>query len=225
MKPLAEIARTRSGGTPSRRRHEYFGGSIPWVKSGELGDGSVKATDEMITDLGLRESSAEVFPAGTLLIALYGATVGRLGVLEIDAATNQAVCAIMPHDAAMTPFLWHVFRAMRSRLVAAAQGGAQPNISQAIVRGLLVPVPPPDERDRLVAEIEQQLSLIDSLGSAVHSALKRSGALRQAILGCAFRGELVPQDPDDEPASVALERIRAERAAAPKPTHRKRVPA
>jgi type I restriction enzyme S subunit len=223
IKPLDEIAHTTSGGTPSRRRPDYFGGPIPWVKSGELRDGRVGTTEETITELGLAESSAKIFQRGTLLIALYGATVGKLGILEIDAATNQAVCAIRPHDPEMVPYLRIVLRQKRAELVAAGQGGAQPNISQAILRKLRIPVPPPDEQRRIVAEVEHQLSLVDALRDAIASAQRRVTALRRSILARAFRGDLVPQDSNDEPASVLLERIADERAAALTPAGKRRV--
>jgi type I restriction enzyme, S subunit len=222
IKPLNEIAHTTSGGTPSRRRPDYFGGPIPWVKSGELRDGRVGTTEETITELGLAESSAKIFERGTLLIALYGATVGKLGILEIEAATNQAVCAIKPHDPEMVPYLWVVLRQKRAELVAAGQGGAQPNISQAILRRLRIPVPPLDEQRRIVAAIEHQLSLVGSLRDATASAERRAAALRRSILVRAFRGELVPEDSNDEPASALLERIEAERAMAPAPTRKPR---
>jgi type I restriction enzyme S subunit len=226
VKRLDEIAHTTSGGTPSRRRPDYFGGPIPWVKSGELRDGRVRTAEETITELGLAESSAKIFERGTLLIALYGATVGKLGILDIDAATNQAVCAIKPHDQEMVPYLWVILRQKRAELVAAGQGGAQPNISQAILRRLRIPVPPPDEQRRLVEEIERQLSITDAMSAEIERAFRRSGALRRSILKHAFTGKLVPQDASDEPASVLLERIATERAAAPKPSRRKRkIPA
>src|SRR5262245_45701650 len=91
---ISEIAKTATGGTPSRLRPEYFGGEIPWVKSGELGDGIVHAAEETLTQLGVDESNAKIFPKGTLCIALYGAAVGKLGILAMEAATNQAVCGI-----------------------------------------------------------------------------------------------------------------------------------
>jgi type I restriction enzyme, S subunit len=222
MKPLGEIAQTKSGGTPSRKHPHYFGGEIPWVKSGELRDGVVERTEETISELGLRESSAKVFKRGTLLIALYGATVGKLGVLDIDAATNQAVCAVVPNDDLLMRYLWIVLRANRTRLVAAGQGGAQPNISQAILRRLQVPVPPVSEQRRIVAEVERHISQLDAMSLQVLSALRRAESLRRVILASAFRGELVPQDPNDEQASVLLERIAAERAAAPQPKRERR---
>jgi type I restriction enzyme S subunit len=215
IRPLGEVAHTTSGGTPSRKRPDYYGGGIPWVKSGELGDGRVTTTEETITELGLAESSAKIFPRGTLLIALYGATVGKLGVLEIDAATNQAVCAITPDSSVSVSYLWYVLRQKRSELVAAGQGGAQPNISQAIVRRVHVPVPPLAEQHRIVAEVEERLSQIEALRAAIERAQRRALTLRRAMLERAFRGELVVQDPSDESAAALLERIKAERAAAP----------
>jgi len=220
---LSEIAATTSGGTPSRKHPEYFGGPIPWVKSGELRDGRVGTTEESISQVGLRESSAKVFPRGTLLIALYGATIGKLGVLDIDAATNQAVCAITPHDPESVPYLRLALRGKRAELIAAGQGGAQPNISQAILRKLSIPYPPLEEQRRIVAEIEERLSAIDALRAAIERAQRRGAALRRSVLERAFRGELVPQDPSDEPASVLLDRIRAERAQAGPTTGRRRA--
>ena len=221
---LDEIATTSSGGTPSRKRPDYFGGSIPWVKSGELRDGHVKATDETISDLGLNESSAKVVERGTLLIALYGATVGKLGVLDIDAATNQAVCAIMSHDAEMVPYLWLVLRQKRSDLIAAGQGGAQPNISQAILRKVQIPVPSRNEQRRVVAEVERQLSFIDAMRAWTNTAIRRSVSLRRAILERAFTGMLVQQDPSEEPASALLQRIAAMHPVTTK-SRRRKVPA
>ena len=92
LKAIREFAHTASGGTPKRGTAGFYNGDIPWVKSGELGDRTVYETSEKITKRGLESSSAKLFPAGTLCIALYGATVGKLGILGVDAATNQAVC-------------------------------------------------------------------------------------------------------------------------------------
>ena len=93
---IGDVADTTSGGTPSRKYSEYFEGTIPWVKSGELGDGLVSITEEKITETAIKNSSAKIFPAGSVLVALYGATVGKVGILNMDAASNQAVCALYP---------------------------------------------------------------------------------------------------------------------------------
>jgi type I restriction enzyme S subunit len=214
---LGKIATTTSGGTPSRKRADYFGGEIPWVKSGELRDGRVERTEETITHLGLRESSAKIFERGTLLVALYGATVGKLGVLDIDAATNQAVCAVMPENSVTVAYLWLVLRAKRAELIAAGQGGAQPNISQNILRRLEVPVPPLNEQHRVVTEVEHRVARVDAVSAELTAAEQRVHWLRYGIIARALRGELVPQDPNDEPANVLREGIAAGRAAASQP--------
>lgn len=128
---LETIADTTSGGTPRRDRPEYYGGSIPWLKSGELNDGAIVAVEESITEAVLQSSSAKMFPAGTLCIALYGATVGKLGLLKLAASTNQAVCGISSRAGVNPHFLFRFLQYKRPELVAASQGGAQPNISHA----------------------------------------------------------------------------------------------
>lgn len=141
---------TTSGGTPNRAKLEYFGGDIPWFKSGDLNDGSVVSCTESITVLGLNNSSAKIFPEGTILIAMYGATVGKLGILGVRGATNQAVCGITPSEVLDSKFLFFFLLSQRAKLIEKSIGGAQPNISQAIVRDLLVPIPPLPEQRRIV---------------------------------------------------------------------------
>lgn len=147
---LEEVCQTTSGGTPSRARPDYFGGSIPWIKSGDLTDALVSHCEENITEAGLRSSSAKLFPKGTLLVAMYGATVGKLGILSMDAATNQAVCGITPSRALDRNFLFYFLLSQRRSLIDKSTGGAQPNISQRIIRELQVPVPPIPEQLRIV---------------------------------------------------------------------------
>ncbi len=188
---LGEVSKTTSGGTPSRKNAEYFTGDIPWVKSGELPDGIVTDVEERITEDAVANSSAKLFPAGTLLIALYGATVGKLGILKEDATTNQAVCAIFPHEDIDTKYLFWYLRFVRSDLVAQAVGGAQPNISQGILRELQVPIAPRNQQKRIVEEIEKQFSRLDEAVAnlkRVKSNLKRYKA---SVLKAAVEGKLV----------------------------------
>nr|WP_291983385.1 restriction endonuclease subunit S [Candidatus Accumulibacter sp. ACC005] len=191
---LGEICRTASGGTPSRKRSEYFGGSIPWVKSGELPDGVVSQVEEFITHEGLANSSARIFPAGTLLIALYGATVGKLGILAQAAATNQAVCAIFPPQGLDARFLFWYLLHRRGDLVAQAVGGAQPNISQAILRGLEVPMPSVDDQHSIVAEIEKQFSRLDEAVANLKRVKANLKRYKAAVLKAAVEGRLVPTE-------------------------------
>lgn len=148
---LSEVCKTTSGGTPSRSKSDYYGGTVPWVKSGELEDYFIYTTEETITDEAVQKSSAKIFPEGTLLIALYGATVGKLGILKLDAATNQAVCAIFPGENIDRDYLYFYLLSQRASLIESGAGGAQPNISQDIIRRLEIPLPPLEEQRRIAA--------------------------------------------------------------------------
>ena len=168
-KKLGDIAETTSGGTPDRKNQVFFGGSIPWVKSGELEDTFINDTEEKITSEGLKRSAAKLFPSGTLLMAMYGATVGKTALLKIDAATNQAVCAIFPRaDRAGTDFLRYALVYQRPEILKLRYGGAQPNISQQVIRDLVVPLPPLAEQRKIASvlglvqrAIEQQERLTE----------------------------------------------------------------
>lgn len=220
---LGDVCKTTSGGTPKRSVPSYYGGSIAWIKSGELGDGEVTRTEETITDLGLAESSAKILEKGTLLIAMYGATIGKLGRVALDrAATNQAVAALLPEPELRSDYLWNVLRGLRRDLVRAGKGGAQPNISQTILRDLEIPLPPSEDQSRICEEIDAATFLADRISLQIEGARRRARYLRSAILAAAFLGQLVPQDPTDEPASVLLDRIRAEAPTKKKSTRKKK---
>lgn len=143
-----KIAKTSSGGTPNRSKPEFFGGNILWVKSGELDDNWLYDTEEKITQQGLEKSSAKIFTSGTLLLALYGATAGKTAILGVEAATNQAVCAISPVDDSFdNQFLQFYLILIRSQILSARTGGAQPNISQRVIKLLDIILPPlPEQR-------------------------------------------------------------------------------
>ncbi|MDR4493125.1 MAG: restriction endonuclease subunit S [Nitrospirales bacterium] len=214
---LGSICKTTSGGTPSRKNKEYFKGNIPWVKSGELPDGPISKIEEYITAEAVKNSNAKKFPKGTLLIALYGATVGKLGVLNKEAATNQAVCAIFPPEQLKTKYLFWYLRYVRSDLIAQAIGGAQPNISQGILRNLLIPVAPPEEQKRIVAEIEKQFSRLDEAVANLKRIKANLKRYKAAVLKAAVEGKLTENwrkaHPDIEPAAKLLDRILTARRA------------
>lgn len=188
---LENVAKTSSGGTPPRDRSDLYGGRIPWVKSGELHDELIYASEESISREALAISSAKMFPVGTVCIALYGATVGRLGILGIEAATNQAVCGIVPKPGVLDGrYLFRFLQSIRPKLINEAKGGAQPNISQAIVRKILVPVPPLRDQLRIAGDIERHLSVTNELERVVEANVRRAKNLRQSILHKAFSGQL-----------------------------------
>lgn len=176
---LEDIVETSSGGTPNRSKKEYYGGNIPWVKSGELKDNIIHDTEEKITEKGLENSAAKVFPEGTLLIAMYGATVGKTAILAIKATTNQAVCAILPKKDSFDPnFLrdYVIFR--RAQLTSISSGGAQPNISQEIIRSFKIPLPSLPEQ-RKIAEI---LFTVDEAIQWVDEAIARTERLKRGLI-------------------------------------------
>ena len=187
---LGEVCETGSGGTPSRGTSSFYGGSIPWVKSGELNDGVVCGTEESITELGLSNSSAKLVPKGTLLIAMYGATVGKLGILGIDAATNQAVCAIFPQDSVCRDYLFHFLFQQRKTLVERSFGGAQPNISQEVIRAVTVPLPSLDIQHLIATDLNAKSTKVEKLKAALSNSLNEINALPSALLRQAFSGEL-----------------------------------
>ena len=155
---IGDFCRTGSGSTPSRSQMEryYEGGAIPWVKSGELREGLIVETGEHVTDAALQETSVKLVPAGAILLAMYGATVGRLAILGVEATTNQAVCHIVPDaKAADTRYLYWAIAAQVPAIVAMGVGGAQPNISQSLVKDLWVPLPPLPEQRRIAAILDQ----------------------------------------------------------------------
>ncbi|MDZ4205429.1 MAG: restriction endonuclease subunit S [Bacteroidales bacterium] len=188
---LGEVCFTTSGGTPSRKVPKYFKGNIPWVKSGELDKGLILDTEENITDEAIKNSSAKIFPKGTLLIALYGATVGKLAFLGIDAATNQAVCGIYKSEFIDSIFLYHFLLLRKSKLVSQSIGGAQPNISQGILKDLDFPLPPLPEQHRIVSKIEQLFTDLDKGIDSLKTAQQQLKVYRQAVLKWAFEGKLL----------------------------------
>jgi len=184
---IEEIAETSSGGTPSRTEARYFGGDIPWLKSGELRDGPVGGeTEEYLTRAGLESSNARMLDAGTVLVAMYGATTGRLGLLTSPATTNQAVCAIEAQDGAEPRFLFYLLLHLRRFLLSSRSGGAQPNINQGLVANLDVPVPPPQEQRRIVAEIETQFTRLDAAVAVLQRAQVNLKRCRSSATEAAF---------------------------------------
>jgi len=177
-RPLGELATTTSGGTPSRKRKDYYGGSIPWVKSGELNDDYIFETEEHITEAGLKNSSAKIFSSGTVLIALYGATVGKTSILRTDASTNQAVCGITPGPDLDAGYLRYHLISLRRELLSHRYGGAQPNISQQIVRNRKIAYPPLPEQKK-IADI---LSTVQRAIEAQERIIQTTTELKKALM-------------------------------------------
>ena len=208
---LGEVGDWGAGATPLRSNTEYYGGNIPWLKTGELNNDIINEAEEHITDKALRECSLRMCSVGDVLIAMYGATIGKLGIAGIEMTTNQACCACTP-ILISNKFLFYYLMASRQSFIKRSEGGAQPNISRIKLITHLFALPPLEEQKRIVARIEELMPLVEQYDKA-HSELTRLNdqlpeQLKKSILQEAIQGKLVPQDPTDEPASVLLERIR-----------------
>ena len=187
--PLGELSKTTSGGTPSRKRKDYYDGTIPWVKSGELNDAYIENTDEHISELGLKNSSAKLFSPGTLLIALYGATVGKTSILRTSAATNQAVCGITPSAIFDTEYLRYHLVFLRPKLLGHRYGGAQPNISQQIIRNLEVDYPPLPEQKKIAHILSTAQRAIEAQERIIQITTELKKALMHKLFTEGLRNE------------------------------------
>jgi type I restriction enzyme S subunit len=188
---LGNLCDTTSGGTPSRERPDFFNGEIPWLKSGELNDVLIVDSEERITEEGLQNSNAKIFTKGTLLIALYGATTGKTGILGVDAATNQAICAIFPNKNIIGRDYLHWFlRFKRDDYLFKSFGGAQPNISQKLLKETKIPILPLPEQRRIVAYLNSLQAKMDELKRLQAETEKEIEELVPSILDRAFKGEL-----------------------------------
>ncbi|KRA35029.1 hypothetical protein ASD68_00755 [Rhodanobacter sp. Root627] len=159
---IGDVCATSSGGTPLSGKAAYYeGGTIPWLRSGEVAQGPVFRSELFITEEALKNSSAKLFPVDTVLVAMYGATAGEVGILRFACTTNQAICGILPGERLVPEFLYLLLKANKPALIRLAGGGAQPNISQKIIREFQVPLPPLDVQQEIVAEIEGYQKVID----------------------------------------------------------------
>ena len=204
---LGEVGTWQSGGTPSRSNKTYYGGNIPWLKTGDLNDGLISYIPESITEEAVANSSAKINPTGSVLIAMYGATIGKLGILTFPATTNQACCACIEFNAIIQLYLFYFLLSQRNEFIAKGGGGAQPNISKEIIVNTFIPLPPLSEQQRIVMEIEKWFALIDQVEhgkSDLQTVIKQA---KSKILDLAIHGKLVQQNPNDEPAIELLKRI------------------
>ena len=204
---LGDIGTWQAGGTPSRSNKTYYGGSIPWLKTGDLNDGLITDIPESITEEAVANSSAKINPVGSVLIAMYGATIGKLGILTFPATTNQACCACIEYYAVIQSYLFYFLLSQRTTFISKGGGGAQPNISKEIIVNTTIPLPPLAEQQRIVTEIQRCFALINQIEQRKVDLQTTIKQLKNRTLDLAIHGKLVSQEPNDEPASKLLKRI------------------
>lgn len=185
---LGDLAQIRTGGTPSRTIEANYGGAIPWVKTGEVNGQPIRSTEESLTEAGLRNSNCQVFPAGSVVVAMYGQgkTRGRCSTLEIEATTNQACAVVLPSDKLFATFLFAQLSMSYERLRDLGRGGNQPNLNLSLVSGFEVIVPPIVEQHRF----DRRVETINHAKAAHQSTLVKLDALFASLQNCAFAGEL-----------------------------------
>ena len=158
---LGEIGKWQSGSTPSRLNKDYYNGDIPWLKTGDLNDGYITHIPEYITEKALNETSVKLNPTGSILMAMYGATIGKLGILTYPATTNQACCACEIYTGIEKEFLFYFLLSHRADFIKLGGGGAQPNISKEKIINTYIPLPPSEEQKRIVNAVNDVFAQLD----------------------------------------------------------------
>lgn len=177
---LGDHIETQSGGTPNTKKGEYYdGGTIPWLSSGEVNLGYISSTEKYITEEGLENSAAKWVPKNSVVIAMYGATAGKVGFITIPLTTNQAVCALLPNDAFNPLYLYYAVSSKKDWMIAQCRGAAQPNISQGIIRSMKIPMPSLSEQIQFVNVIKQA----DKSKSVIQKALVYLNDIQSDELG------------------------------------------
>lgn len=190
---LEDLTNITAGGTPARNNHRYWdNGQIPWVKISDLSGKYVETTEERITQLGLDNSSAKIFKKGTILYTIF-ATIGEVAILNIDAATNQAIAGITCKEPYNLDYMYYVLLVLKDLLVSKAKGVAQVNINQSILKETPIPLAPIEEQKRIVEIIEKQFAKLDEARDLIQKSLDSFADRKSAILHKAFTGELTKQ--------------------------------
>jgi len=191
---IGEVAEIQIGGTPSRKTAAYWGGGVPWVSSGEVANCRISRTRETISRTGLVNSSAKMYPAGTVLIAMIGEgkTRGQSAILDIEASTNQNVAGILPDASVVMPeYVWCWALAQYEITRAVGRGGNQPALNGQKVRELAIPVPPLDEQHEIVRRVGRFLAAADTLHVRINTAGRKVDLSSQAVLAKAFGSGLL----------------------------------
>lgn len=202
-----------AGATPPRTEKSYYdNGVIPWLKTGELTDGYIYKCEERVTQLALDKCSLRVNQKNDILIAMYGATIGKLGIVTFPLTTNQACCGCTPYKGIYNLYLFYCFMSLKKILIGKAEGGAQPNISREKIRNLLIPLPPIEEQQRIVDKINEIMPKIDEYEKIEKEleTLKKEFPtnMKDALLQAAMQGKLTEQLESDSSVDELLQEIK-----------------
>ena len=188
---IGDVFDTGAGGTPLKTYKEYYeNGDIPWLRSGEVCRKYITETEMFITQLGMDNSSAKMFPKNAVVVAMYGATAGQVGILHLETTTNQAVCGIFPRKNYVPEFIYYSLLNSKKGLVAQATGNAQPNISQIKIKNTTIPVISREEQEEVVSRLDDLNDKCDTLQQNYQKTLTLCDDLKQSLLRKAFNGEL-----------------------------------
>ncbi|MCA1200850.1 restriction endonuclease subunit S [Priestia flexa] len=205
---LGDVFTITSGGTPKRSEPEYYEGDIPWIKTGEVKWNNIYESEERITSEAIANSSAKLLPINTVLVAMYGQglTRGRASILGIEAACNQAVCALLPNEYVSSNLLFYYFMEGYQRFRQIAKGGNQENLSATVISDFLFPLPPLEEQKAIVDTLQNILNKEVIVKEVVNIEITID-ELKQSILSKVFRGELGTNDPSEENAIEVLKEV------------------
>ncbi len=181
-----------SGTTPkSDNRSYYDDGDIAWLNTGDLNDGVLDSCEKRITPLALADhSSLKTFPTGSLVIAMYGATIGKLAILQFPATVNQACCVFAGRSAIETKFMFYWFLGLRQQIISLATGGGQPNVSQEILRSLRVACPSEIEQTQIATFLDTETAKLDTLIAETQRAIALLQERRTALISAAVTGQM-----------------------------------
>jgi type I restriction enzyme S subunit len=179
---LNDLGEWGAGATPRRGNSELYGGDIPWFKSGELSADYIELSVETVTELALKQASLRYNKVGDVLLAMYGATIGKTSILKVRATTNQAVCACTPFTGFSNIFLLTLLKAYRPKFIGMGTGGAQPNISREKIIATVISLPPLAEQHRIVAKVDELMELCDQLEAQTESSIDAHKTLVEVLL-------------------------------------------
>ena len=164
---LGDVLETSSGATPlSSNKKFYDNGKIPWINSGEIGQYKINFAEKFITKEGFDNSNTKIFPKNTVLVAMYGATAGKTSILNIEACTNQAICAILPNEKMDSRFLKYQLDTMYKYLVQISSGSARDNLSQKTIQDLKINVPPLETQQKIakiLSDLDDKIEVLNQL--------------------------------------------------------------